>query len=126
MTVPLDENTVETYHLLKPLYHRWIRPEQHPKEEIGETIVMEQLLCILPPDVRTWVKEHEPLDGLMASRLALEYRNARRGPAAHIVDDSTRPTPQPLQQRAQGGQDGDQSVALKDKQLCCLNPTWGW
>lgn len=26
---------------------------------------------------------------------------------------------------AQGGQDGDQSVALKGDQLFCLNPAWG-
>ncbi|XP_036072222.1 uncharacterized protein LOC118599934 [Oryzias melastigma] len=67
------------------LYRRWIRPEQHTKEQIGEIVILEQLLRVLPPDVRTWVKEHEPEDGLTAARLALQYFNARRGTS------STRP-----------------------------------
>ncbi|XP_068160711.1 uncharacterized protein [Antennarius striatus] len=82
--VPQGENPTETYHRLKGLYRRWIRPEQHTKEQIGEHIILEQLLRVLPADIRTWVKEHEPADGLAASKLALQYINARRGgPAAH-------------------------------------------
>lgn len=52
------------------MYQRWIRQDQHSKEEIGEAVILEQLLCILPPEVRTWVKEHEPSDRLMAAKLA--------------------------------------------------------
>ncbi|XP_068171734.1 uncharacterized protein [Antennarius striatus] len=82
--VPQGENPTETYHRLKGLYRRWIRPEQHTKEQIGEHIILEQLLRVLLADIRTWVKEHEPADGLAASKLALQYINARRGgPAAH-------------------------------------------
>lgn len=40
---------------------------------------MEQLLRVLPADVCTWVKEHEPTDGLAAAKLAQQYINARRG-----------------------------------------------
>ncbi|KAJ8353389.1 hypothetical protein SKAU_G00209560 [Synaphobranchus kaupii] len=69
----------ESYHHLKGLYHRWIRLEQWSKEEIGELVILEQLLCILPYDTRTWVKEHEPDNGLTAAKLALQYINARRG-----------------------------------------------
>uniref|UniRef100_A0AAQ5XHE4 Gypsy retrotransposon integrase-like protein 1 n=1 Tax=Amphiprion ocellaris TaxID=80972 RepID=A0AAQ5XHE4_AMPOC len=82
--VPPGENPTETYHRLKGLYRRWIRPEQHTKEQIGEQIILEQLLRVLPADICTWVKEHEPADGLAASKLALQYINARKGgPAAH-------------------------------------------
>ena len=63
-SLPSGETPTETYHRLKGLYRRWIRPDQLSKDAIGELIVMEQLLCVLPPDVRTWVKEHEPEDGL--------------------------------------------------------------
>ncbi|KAE8283712.1 hypothetical protein D5F01_LYC19116 [Larimichthys crocea] len=38
MTIPPGENL--TYHRLKGLYRRWIRPEQHTKEQIGETIIL--------------------------------------------------------------------------------------
>ncbi|XP_015232737.1 PREDICTED: uncharacterized protein LOC107086360 [Cyprinodon variegatus] len=84
MSVPPGESSTETYHRLKGLYRRWIRPEQLSKEQIGEQIILEQLLRVLPADVRTWVKEHEPTEGLAAAKLTLQYRNARRGgPAAY-------------------------------------------
>uniref|UniRef100_A0A3P9LR23 Gypsy retrotransposon integrase-like protein 1 n=1 Tax=Oryzias latipes TaxID=8090 RepID=A0A3P9LR23_ORYLA len=79
VSLPAGETPTETYHRLKGLYRRWIRPEQHSKEEIGEKIILEQLLRVFPPDVRTWVKEHEPTDGLTAAKLALQYLNARKG-----------------------------------------------
>lgn len=61
--VPPGENPTETYHRLKGLYRRWIRPEQHSKEQNGKQVILEQLLRILPADICTWVKEHEPADG---------------------------------------------------------------
>ncbi|XP_066512296.1 uncharacterized protein [Hoplias malabaricus] len=61
------------------LYRRWVKPELKSKEEIGELIILEQLLRILPTDVRTWVQEHEPANGLTAAQLAQQYLNARRG-----------------------------------------------
>lgn len=73
------ETPTETYNRLKGLYHRWVRPEQRNKEEIGEIIILEQFLRVLPYEVRTWVKEHEPINGLTAARLATQYQNARRG-----------------------------------------------
>ncbi|XP_024136818.1 uncharacterized protein LOC112151925 [Oryzias melastigma] len=79
VSVPAGENPTETYHRLKGFYRRWVRPEQHTKEQIGEIVILEQMLRVLPPDVRTWVKEHEPEDGLIAARLALQYFNAPRG-----------------------------------------------
>uniref|UniRef100_A0AAV2KGW7 Phosphatase and actin regulator n=1 Tax=Knipowitschia caucasica TaxID=637954 RepID=A0AAV2KGW7_KNICA len=59
VTIPAGENPAETYHRLKGLYRRWIRPEQHTKEQIGEQIILEQLLRVFPADIRTWVKEHD-------------------------------------------------------------------
>ncbi|KAL2087276.1 hypothetical protein ACEWY4_018335 [Coilia grayii] len=58
-TTPPGETPTETDN---HLYWRWIRPEQHTKEDIAEMIIMEQLINVLPYDVRTWVKEHEPKD----------------------------------------------------------------
>ena len=77
--VPPGETPTETYHRLKGLYRHWIQPEHHTKEQIGETVILEQLLRVLATDVRTWVKEHDPADRLHASTLALQYINARRG-----------------------------------------------
>lgn len=77
-TTPPGETPTETYNRLKNLYRRWMRPEQHTKEDIGETIIMEQLINVLPYDVRTWVKEHEPKDGKTTAKLAMQYLNAHR------------------------------------------------
>ncbi|RXN17966.1 zinc finger with KRAB and SCAN domains 3-like protein [Labeo rohita] len=78
-TVPAGESPTETYHRLKNLYQRWVRPREHSKEEIGEAIILEQLLRVLPYDARTWVREHEPTSGLAAAKLAQQYLNAHRG-----------------------------------------------
>ncbi|KAL0156516.1 hypothetical protein M9458_047762, partial [Cirrhinus mrigala] len=77
-TMPAGESPIETYHRLKTLYRRWVRPEQSTKEEIGEIIVLEQLLRVLPSETRTWVKEHEPTSGLAAAKLAQQYVHAHR------------------------------------------------
>lgn len=54
-SIPAGETPTETYNRLKGLYKRWIRPEQCTKEEVGEAIILEQLLRVLPLEVRTWV-----------------------------------------------------------------------
>ncbi|XP_034052696.1 zinc finger protein 396-like [Gymnodraco acuticeps] len=97
MVVPSEESPIETYHRIKGLYRRWIRPERHNKEEIAEAIILEQMLRILPPEVRTWVKEHESTDCLVAAKLALQYINARRGgpPPARATTFTHQPAHQP-------------------------------
>nr|XP_021328160.1 uncharacterized protein LOC110438927 [Danio rerio] len=79
MSTPAGESPTESYHRLRTLYRRWVKPDSHSKEEIGETIVLEQLLRVLPHEVRMWVKEHEPTTGLEAAKLAQQYINAHRG-----------------------------------------------
>ncbi|XP_042254566.1 uncharacterized protein LOC121887718 [Thunnus maccoyii] len=96
MALPCGENPSETYHRLKGLYRRWIRPVQHTKEQIGEQIILEQLLRVIPTDIRTSVKEHEPTDGLAAAKLAQQYINARRGgPASYQGGPGRQPSSQP-------------------------------
>ncbi|KAJ8410034.1 hypothetical protein AAFF_G00210750 [Aldrovandia affinis] len=56
-----------------------MHPEIHSKEEIGETVILEQLLKVLPHDMCIWVKEHEPKDGVTAAKLTGQYHNAHRG-----------------------------------------------
>uniref|UniRef100_A0AAV2LU14 SCAN box domain-containing protein n=1 Tax=Knipowitschia caucasica TaxID=637954 RepID=A0AAV2LU14_KNICA len=93
-TVPPGENPAETYHRLKGLYRRWIRPEEHTKEEVGDAIILEQFLRVLPGDIRTWVMEHEPKEGLAAAKLTQQYINARKG--------ARQPTPPPRFPRREG------------------------
>ncbi|XP_043092027.1 uncharacterized protein LOC122342296 [Puntigrus tetrazona] len=82
------ESPTETYHRLKNLYKRWVRPEEHSKEENSEAIVLEQLLRVLPSDIHTWVREHEPRSGLAAARLAQQYLNAHGGPRTQPFKES--------------------------------------
>ncbi|KAK1888893.1 Zinc finger protein 202 [Dissostichus eleginoides] len=49
---PPGETPTESYHRLKGLYRRWMRPEQKSKEQLGETIILEKLLQVLPPDTQ--------------------------------------------------------------------------
>lgn len=64
---------------MRNLYRCWVRPELHTKEEICETIILKQLLRILPYEILVWVKEYEPTTGLDAAKLAQQYINGHRG-----------------------------------------------
>ncbi|XP_049447251.1 uncharacterized protein LOC125897838 [Epinephelus fuscoguttatus] len=79
LQIPPGESPRETYDRLKGLYRRWMKPEQRSKEEIAEVIILEQLLHMLPAEMKTWIKEHEPEDGLIAAKLAGQYLNACKG-----------------------------------------------
>ncbi|KAL2082707.1 hypothetical protein ACEWY4_022525 [Coilia grayii] len=54
------ETPREFYNRLKDLYQKWIRPAERTVEEIGEILILEQFLRSLSPEVRVWVKEHNP------------------------------------------------------------------
>ena len=80
---------------MEALYRTWMWPERRSKEELAESIILEQLLLVLPTDTRTWVREHEPEDGLTAAKLAMQYLTARKGstsrPARVDIRDFNRP-----------------------------------
>lgn len=99
LTVPPGESPTESHHCLRGLYRRWIRPEQHTKEEIGEAIILEH--PVLSAEVRTWVVEHEPANGQAAAKLALQHINARRaGPPPRTTAAVPRFSFQPSQPMA--------------------------
>uniref|UniRef100_A0A669EG75 Gypsy retrotransposon integrase-like protein 1 n=1 Tax=Oreochromis niloticus TaxID=8128 RepID=A0A669EG75_ORENI len=63
---------------LKELYDKWIVPKEKSKDEIGDVIVLEQFLRVLNPELRTWIKEHNPTTSKQAAELADAFLAARR------------------------------------------------
>uniref|UniRef100_A0A9J7ZPS2 SCAN box domain-containing protein n=1 Tax=Cyprinus carpio carpio TaxID=630221 RepID=A0A9J7ZPS2_CYPCA len=60
MSIREGETARELQSRLKDLYEKWLNPKQKSKEEIGEQIILEQFLRMLNPELRVWVKEHNP------------------------------------------------------------------
>lgn len=73
------ETPKELYVRLEEQYKKWIQPEKHTKEEIGELIILEQFLRMINTEVRIWIKEHDPATAREAARLAEVFVSARRG-----------------------------------------------
>lgn len=76
------ETPRELYNRLKDLYKKWIKPSKKTVEQIGEILILEQYLRTLSPEVRVWVKEHNPKTGQEAADLVEAFIAARRGPKA--------------------------------------------
>ncbi|KAL2095611.1 hypothetical protein ACEWY4_007759 [Coilia grayii] len=76
----LDETPKELYVRLKDLFCKWVKYNQCSKEVLMETMVLEQYLQVLYPEVRTWVKEHNPSTAAEAALLVENFVAAHKGP----------------------------------------------
>ncbi|KAM3844376.1 zinc finger protein 24-like [Vipera latastei] len=70
------------YSRLQALCHEWLKVERLSKEQILETLVLEQLLDTLPQEVQNWVRERDPENCSQAVSLAEEYLNVQRNTKA--------------------------------------------
>ncbi|XP_039525008.1 uncharacterized protein LOC120477466 [Pimephales promelas] len=79
LTTPVNESPQELYTRLKDLFSKWVQFNQSSKDNIMEAMVLEQFLRVLYPEVRTWVKEHNPITAGQAANLVEAYISARKG-----------------------------------------------
>lgn len=75
---------------LKDLYGRWMAPNAKTMEQIGDTIIMEQFLKVLNPELCTWIKERNPKTSKEAAELAEAFLAARR-PSHEFLPAKPRP-----------------------------------
>ncbi|XP_054833898.1 zinc finger protein 331-like isoform X2 [Eublepharis macularius] len=61
------------YSQLQEMCRGWLRVEKHSKEQILELLILEQLLTVLPPEIRSWVSEGGPESCSQAVALAEEF-----------------------------------------------------
>ncbi|KAL2085547.1 hypothetical protein ACEWY4_018867 [Coilia grayii] len=75
----LDETPQELYIRLKDLFCKWVKYDSSSKEALMETMVLEQYLRVLYPEVRTWVKERTPSTAAEAATLVENFVAAHKG-----------------------------------------------
>ncbi|XP_042071507.1 uncharacterized protein LOC121812727 [Haplochromis burtoni] len=78
LDVQPDESPRELYARLKELYGKWIQPKGKTIHDIGETIILEQFLRMLSPELQVWIREHNPGSAMEAARLADVFVAARK------------------------------------------------
>lgn len=72
-----EETPKELYVRLRDLYQRWVQPQHHTKEQIGETIILEQFLRLVSPELQVWIRERNPVSAADAATLADVFVSAR-------------------------------------------------
>ena len=73
------ETPQELYVRLKDCFSKWVKPEKSTVKKISETIILEQFLRMVHPELEIWIKEHDAKTAEEAAHLAEVFMSARRG-----------------------------------------------
>ncbi len=84
LDTPADEMPMELYVRIKDLFSKWVRFDASTKKDIMETLVLEQYMRVLFPEIRTWVKERSPVTAAEAASFVEAYIAARKGSAGTL------------------------------------------
>lgn len=76
------ETPRELYVRLKDLFCKWVKPEKSTVKELVETMILEQFLRMVHPELEIWIREHDPKTAEEAARLADVFTSARKGSRA--------------------------------------------
>ncbi len=76
------ETPQELYVRLKDLFCKWVKPDKSTVKELSETIILEQFLRMVHPELEIWIREHDPKTAEEAARLAEVFTSARKGSRA--------------------------------------------
>ncbi|KAL7880830.1 hypothetical protein SRHO_G00030840 [Serrasalmus rhombeus] len=87
----LVHREMELYTRLKGLYEKWVTPHEKTKEQIGDTIIMEQYLKMVNPELRSWIIERSPTSTDQAVTLAEAYIAARQAEGKFRLGDLSTP-----------------------------------
>lgn len=117
-----EETPKELHVHLRDLFQRWVQPQWHNKEEIKQTIILEQFLHLVSPKLQVWINDRNPTSAVNAAALAdvfvateqkvQPWTYAQRGGGR----DSNRPPQQPLPPKktsTEGKSVADRSVPFK-------------
>ncbi|XP_060615521.2 zinc finger protein 287-like [Anolis sagrei] len=120
------EGPRRVYSQLQELCRQWLKPERHSKEQILELIIQEQLLGMLPLEVRRFVQDCAPEDCVQTVTLAETFLLARQQtaqswnwqvPMPGTSTNTMVAVAPPLQRCAETSQKGNGETNLTGKEL---------
>ncbi|XP_054834893.1 zinc finger and SCAN domain-containing protein 2-like isoform X1 [Eublepharis macularius] len=75
----------EVCNKLWELCHQWLRPETYSKEQILEFLILEQFLTVLPQEMQSWVRGHDPESCTRAVALAESFLQESEEPEQKVA-----------------------------------------
>ena len=113
----------EAFSQLWELCCRWLRPEVRTKEQILETLVLEQFLTVLPGESQPWVQEHRPESGEEAVTLVEDLEREPKRPECPVRSGGFRKQGEGPHDRRSGGTTGPFG-SLYDGYYFCHGNQW--